>query len=102
MLNTESIRKDFPIFANQTDLVYLDSAATTLKPSSVIAKEREYYENYSANVARGLYPLSEKATAEYEAVREKTAQFLNAFRTEEIVFTRGTTESINLISSSID
>ena len=96
------IKQHFPIFDHQPDLVYLDSAATTLKPASIIAKEREYYEEYSANVARGLYPLSEKATAEYEQTREMVAQFINASRTEEVVFTKGTTEGINLVASSLN
>jgi cysteine desulfurase/selenocysteine lyase len=102
MLDVNEIKKDFPIFASQPDLVYLDSAATTLKPASVIAKCQEYYEQYSANVARGLYPLSEKATEKYEMVREKTSRFVNAVRPEEIVFTRGTTESINLVAYSLE
>jgi cysteine desulfurase/selenocysteine lyase len=102
MLNVNEIKKDFPIFANHPGLVYLDSAATTLKPASVIARCQEYYEQYSANVARGLYPLSEKATEKYEMTREKTSRFVNAVRPEEIVFTRGTTESINLVAYSLE
>jgi cysteine desulfurase/selenocysteine lyase len=98
MLNVNDIKKDFPIFSHQPNLVYLDSAATTLKPKSVLETMREYYEEYSANVARGLYPLSEKATREYETAREALARFVNASRAEEIVFTRGTTESLNLLA----
>lgn len=101
-LNTDSIKQDFPIFAHHPDLVYLDSAATTLKPASVIARMTEYYEQYSANVARGLYALSEKATLEYEKTREMTARFINATSSDEIIFTRGTTESINLLSYSLE
>lgn len=97
-----TIKKDFPIFSHHPDLVYLDSAATTLKPAAVIAKSIEYYEQYSANIARGLYQLSEKATAEYEKTREMTARFINAAKSEEIIFTRGTTESINLLSYSLE
>lgn len=95
------IKQTFPIFAHHPDLVYLDSAATTQKPASVIAKSVEYYEQYNANIARGLYDLSEKATVEYEKTREMTARFINA-KTEEIIFTRGTTEGINLLSYSLE
>jgi len=98
---SQTIKKDFPIFTNHPDLVYLDSAATTQKPATVIAKSVEYYEQYNANIARGLYVLSEKATSEYEKTRTMTAQFLNA-KMEEIIFTRGTTESINLLSYSLE
>ncbi|MDD5084341.1 MAG: SufS family cysteine desulfurase [Candidatus Moranbacteria bacterium] len=94
-------KQDFPIFAHHPDLVYLDSAATSLKPASVIAKNVEYYEQYSANIARGLYSLSEQATTEYEKTREMTAELINA-KPEEIIFTRGTTESINLLSYSLE
>jgi cysteine desulfurase/selenocysteine lyase len=99
---TRTIKQDFPIFKNQPNLVYLDSAATTLKPASVIAKSVEYYEQYSANVARGLYELSERATREYEKTREMTARFINAFHKEEVIFTRGTTESVNLLAYSLE
>ena len=95
------IRKHFPIYTHQPDLVYLDSAATTLKPEVVIEAELGYYREYSANVERGLYPLSEKATNEYEHAREKVAHFIGA-DTDEVVFTRGTTESLNLLASSLE
>lgn len=98
---SKNIQQDFPIFKNQPDLTYLDSAATTLKPATVIEKSVEYYERYSANIARGLYSLSEKATTEYEKTREMTARFINAAK-EEVIFTRGTTESINLLSYSLE
>lgn len=100
MLDTNKIKKDFPIFKNNPDLVYLDSAATSLKPQVVIDKIVEYYEKYSGNVARGLYELSEKATEEYEETREVVAKFINA-ASEEIIFTRGTTESVNLVAYSL-
>lgn len=96
------IRKQFPILQNHPELVYLDSAATTFKLASVIAKECEYYEHYGANIERGLYPISERATNEYEHTREMVAKFLHAARSEEIVFTRGTTEAINLVASSLE
>jgi cysteine desulfurase/selenocysteine lyase len=101
-MNPQDIKKDFPIFRHHPDLAYLDSAATALKPVAVIEKAAEYYEQYSANVARGLYPLSERATAEYERTRERTAAFVGAAQAGEIVFTRGTTEAVNLIAYAIE
>ncbi len=101
MIDASSIKNDFPIFDSQPDLVYLDSTATSLKPKSVIEKINEYYRSYSANVHRGIYALSEKATAEYEAAREAIAEFIHANRSEEIIFTRNTTESLNLIAYSL-
>ena len=98
MFNPKIIKEDFPIFYHQPGLVYLDSTATSLKPISVIDKEVEYYKQYPANVHRGIYELSERATEEYEDTRKITALFLNASRPEEIIFTRSTTESINLVA----
>ena len=100
MLNVSQIKKDFPIFKNNPSLVYLDSTATSLKPKPVIDKLVEYYSKYSANIFRGVYSLSEKATEEYEKTREKIARFINA-KKEEIVFTRNTTESLNLLAYSL-
>jgi len=100
MLNVSQIRKDFPIFENDSSLVYLDSTATALKPRQVIEKSVEYYSKYSANIFRGIYSLSERATEEYEKTREKVAKFINA-KPAEIVFTRNTTESINLLAYSL-
>ncbi len=94
------LKNDFPIFQNNPSLVYLDSAATSLKPQLVIQAEAEYYEKYGANVFRGIYKISEKATFEYEKTRDTVARFINA-RAEEIVFTRNTTESLNLIAYSL-
>ncbi len=94
------IKNDFPIFSHHPNLVYLDSTATTLKPKPVIDKLIEYYQQYSANVFRGIYPLSEKATDEFEKTRQVVAQFINA-KPEEIVFTRNTTESLNLLAYSL-
>jgi cysteine desulfurase/selenocysteine lyase len=79
----------------------LDSTATSQKPQLVIDKLKEYYENYNANIYRGVYDISEKATAEYEETRSVVARFINAPRTEEVVFTRGTTESLNLVMYSL-
>lgn len=99
MLDTNSIKKDFPILIKNPDLAYLDSAASSLKPSCVINKIKEYYEEYGVNVHRGVYGLSYKATDEYEETRNVVAKFLNT-SSEEIVFTKGTTASLNLVASS--
>ncbi len=93
------IKKDFPVLVNNPSLVYLDSCATSLKPKCVIDKLDEYYEKYGVNVNRGVYELSYKATCEYEETREITAKFLNA-KLEEIVFTKGASNGLNLIASS--
>jgi cysteine desulfurase/selenocysteine lyase len=103
MMIAASIRKDFPILSrriNGKPLIYLDSTATSLKPRAVIDKENEYYTRYSANIYRGIYTISEEATKAYEDVRSKTAAFIGASKPEEIVFTRNTTESINLVAYS--
>lgn len=94
-------KNNFPIFKNNPTLVYLDSTATSLKPRSVIEKEVEYYEQYSANVFRGVYKISERATEEHEKTREVIAKFINAKKQEEIIFTRSTTESLNLVAYSM-
>ncbi len=101
MSNIQNIKKRFPIFENRSDLVYLDSTATSLKPKIVIDKIREYYEKYSANVFRGIYPMSEIATTEFEETREVVSKFINANNAREIIFTRNTTESINLLAYSL-
>lgn len=95
------IKKDFPIFDNYPNLVYLDSTATSLKPRVVIDKLIEYYSKYSANIFRGVYQISERATEEYEETRKIVAKFINTQKVEEIVFTRNTTESLNLIAYSL-
>ena len=91
------MRSDFPSLGDR-GLVYLDSAATTLKPHAVIDAVTDYYSNYPANVFRGLYPLSMKASEAYENAREIVASFINASSPEEIVFTSGATGSINLVA----
>jgi cysteine desulfurase/selenocysteine lyase len=96
MIDVIKLKKDFPIFRHDPSLVYLDSTATTLKPQCVIDSLKQYYEEYSANIFRGIYRISEKATAAYESTRETVAEFINANSSNEIVFTRNTTESINL------
>lgn len=97
MLSPNKLKNDFPIFDYLPKLVYLDSTATSLKPQSVINKLREYYETYSANIYRGIYHLSERATEEYEKTREVIAEFIHAKSSEEVIFTRNTSESLNLL-----
>jgi cysteine desulfurase/selenocysteine lyase len=92
------IKSKFPIFKKYPDLVYLDNGATTLKPEVVLEKMNEYYQEYSANIHRGIYGISERATEEYENVRVKVARFIGA-APSEIIFTSGTTASINLVAS---
>lgn len=101
MIKVKQIKKDFPIFTNIPKLIYLDSAATSLKPIQVIRKENEYYTKYSANIFRGIYKISEKATVEYESVRKKVAQFIGSKNEQEIIFVRNTTEAINLVATSL-
>ncbi|GIX26790.1 SufS family cysteine desulfurase [Pelomicrobium sp. G1] len=96
-------REDFPVLKQQVygkPLVYLDNAATSQKPAAVIEAERRYYEEYNANVHRGVHALSQKATDAYEGAREKVARFLNARSAREIVFVRGCTEGVNLVAQS--
>jgi cysteine desulfurase / selenocysteine lyase len=103
MFDIEKTKKDFPILdqkMNGQRLVYLDNAATTQKPKKVIDTISEFYEKYNANTHRGIYQLSEKATFLYEEAREKVRAFIGAEKTEEVIFTRGTTESINLVAYS--
>lgn len=95
------MKKDFLIFKRNKKLVYLDSAATTQKPESVINTISDYYKSYNSNVHRGMYPISEKATDNLEKVREKVARFINA-SPSEIVFTYGTTDSFNFIASVLE
>src|SRR3989339_296591 len=95
------MKNDFPIFKSndrQKPFVYLDSAATAQKPRAVIDAVVHYYENYNANIHRGVYRISQKATQACESVREKIKNFIHAEKTEEIIFTSGTTEAINLIA----
>ena len=99
---TATIRQDFPILARTVasgaPLVYLDNGASSQKPESVLRAMDEYYRRYNANVHRGVHTLSEEATALYEGAREKVARFINARSVNQVVFTRGTTESINLVA----
>jgi len=102
MLNVKEIRGDFPIFERETRpgvrLVYLDSTATSQKPVSVIEAMNDFYRRSNANIHRGVHTLAEEATALYEDAREKIAKFINAPSARQIIYTRNTTESINLVA----
>ena len=100
MIELKNIKSHFPIFSHHPDLVYLDNAATTQKPKSVIDAISNFYEKENANIHRGIYPMAVSASQKYEAVRGKVAQFLNAKSSDEIVYTSGTTASINLVAHS--
>jgi cysteine desulfurase / selenocysteine lyase len=95
-IDVDEIRKDFPIF--ETGVVYLDSANTSQRPRQVLAAMDEYHTKFNANIHRGAYRFSELATERYEATREKAKHYINARSTREIVYTRGTTEGINLVA----
>lgn len=95
-----NIRSDFPIFKAHPALAYLDNGATTQKPQIVIDAEKKFYEQCNANIHRGVYQLSELATTAYELTRKATRDFIHAKETHEIIFTKGTTESINLVAHS--
>ncbi len=99
--DVNTIREVFPVLNREVNnqlLVYLDNAATSQKPQAVIDALSYYYSNYNANIHRGIHTLAEEATAAYEATRNTVKEFLNASLAEEIIFTRGTTESINLVA----
>ena len=99
---TELIRQDFPILQRTVNggmpLVYLDNAATSQKPVAVLQAMDDYYRRFNANVHRGVHTLSEEATAAYEAARAKVAAFIHAPHTRQVIFTSGTTASINLVA----
>src|SRR5215472_16100805 len=97
-LDPRVLRKDFPVFARNPGLVFLDSGASAQKPASVIDGVAEYYRTDYANVHRGVYRLSARSTELYEAARATAARFLNAADASEIVFVRGATEGINLVA----
>ena len=102
-IDVEKIRQQFPVLhqqVNNRDLVYFDNAATSQKPMRVINALTDYYTGYNANIHRGIHTLAEKATKAYEQTREAIRDFVNAKSTEEIIFTRGVSESINLVASS--
>lgn len=103
--DVELVRKDFPILSREVHpgvpLVYLDSAATSQKPTAVLDAERDYYEHHNANVHRGVHVLAEEATALYEGARDALAGFLHAADREEVVFTRNATEAVNVVARSL-
>ena len=103
-INLASVKADFPIFSRmirgENRLVYLDSAATSQKPNSVLDAERDFYTLHNAAAHRGAHQLAEEATELYEGARERVAQFLGA-KSEEIIFTKSATESINLVAYSL-
>ena len=104
-MNINDIRQQFPVLDQQVygkPLVYLDNAATTQKPLCVIERERDYYLHENCNIHRGVHYLSQKATEAYEHARQTVADFINAKESREIVFTRGTTESLNLLATSFE
>src|SRR5437763_13144054 len=98
-----ALRRDFPIRDQKVHgqpLIYFDNAATTQKPRAVLDALRNYYEKDNANVHRGIHELSNRATTAFEASRTRAAKFINARSAEEIIFTRGTTEGINLVATA--
>ena len=102
-LDVERVRRDFPILQQEVNgkpLVYLDNAATTQKPQAVIDALTTYYEHDNANIHRGIHTLAERATTAYEATRQAAKEFINAREVEEVIFTQGTTDGINLVASS--
>jgi len=104
MLDVVRVREDFPILERRVHgdvpLIYLDSAATSQTPTAVIDAMSDYYRNTNANIHRGLHTLADEATAAFEGTREKVRNFINARLTREVIFTRGTTEAINLVANS--
>lgn len=97
MFNINEIRNKFPLYKSNPSLIYLDSSATSLKPQAVLDKMNEYYTNYGVSINRGVYELGYKASKEYELARQKVSKFINA-KFEEIIFTSGTTDSLNKLA----
>src|SRR6202158_854262 len=97
-LDVAAIRRDFPIL--ETGIAYLDSANTSQRPRQVTGAMMEYFEKFNSNIHRAAYHIAEEATVRYEATREKVRDFINASSTKEIIYTRGTTEGINLVAYS--
>src|SRR5689334_8216754 len=98
-----ALRRDFPILDQEVHgqpLIYFDNAATTQKPRAVLDALRHFYEHDNANVHRGIHELSNRATSAFEAARHRAARFINARSADEIIFTRGSTESINLVAQA--
>ena len=104
-MDINEIRRQFPVLDQKVygkPLVYLDNAATTQKPLCVIDRERDYYLHENCNIHRGVHYLSQMATEAYENARRTVARFINAPKAHEIVFTRGTTESLNLLATAFE
>ena len=99
-LSLDNIKKDFPIF-NDSNLIYLDNASTTQKPRVVLDSVTSMYSESNANVHRSIYSLGSESTKKFETAREKTSAFIGANSEKEIIFTSGTTESINLLAQSL-
>ena len=100
MLDVKKIKADFPIFTNHEELIYLDNAATSQKPQTVIDRITKFYSSENANVHRGVYHLSEQASEAYDLARKKVANFIGAKSSKEIIFTKGATDSLNLVAQS--
>src|ERR1041385_2108496 len=101
--DVQRIRRDFPILSTRVrgkPLIYLDNGATTQKPTAMIERISRYYKEENANIHRGVYQLSQTATKGYDEARRTVQRFINAGDEHEVIFTRGTTESINLVASS--
>jgi cysteine desulfurase/selenocysteine lyase len=101
MINSQRIKEDFPIFSNNPDLCYLDSAATTQKPRQVVEAIEDYYYSCNSNVHRGIYKISEDATNRFEASRDNISNFIGSSDSRQIVFTRNATESLNLLAYTL-
>src|SRR6188768_3082773 len=102
-IDIEKIRQQFPVLhqqVNNRDLIYFDNAATSQKPIQVISALSDYYKGYNANIHRGIHTLAEKATKAYEETRHTARAFINARSEQEIIFTRGVTESLNLVAAT--
>ena len=102
--DVDKIRLDFPILKTEMNgkpLVYLDNAATSQKPRQLMEKLDDYYKNYNANIHRGIYKISERATEEYVESKNKVSRFINAGSLREIVYVRNTTEAINVVALSL-
>lgn len=100
-LNVEKIREDFPIFKSNPSLIYLDNAATSQKPIQVIEAVKEFYTKYNANIHRGVYSLSIKATELYEEAHKKVAEFIGADSWDEVIFTKNATDAINMLAYAL-
>ena len=98
---SEKIRKDFPMLQKHKDLIYLDSAATSLKPIQVIDKIKDFYCEFGMNIGRGNHHISQQATQKFEEARANIAKFINA-KENELIFTKNATEGINLVATSLE